>query len=105
MCLDSICSQHHHHQCISAKRFWNNLYHLVEPFSGKPAIDPTEEMKKQNYTVRKMFQVLIDENKDLKFWGHSVCIKANVYVQTGMANLIYNYGFLCVVVMNSKQKP
>jgi len=37
-------------------RFWNNLYQFVEPFSGKPAIDPTEEMKKQNYTVRKMFQ-------------------------------------------------
>ena len=29
----------------------------MEPFSGKPAIDPTEAMKKQNYTVRKMFQV------------------------------------------------
>jgi len=37
-------------------RFWNNLYQFVEPFSGKPAIDPTEAMKKQNYTVRKMFQ-------------------------------------------------
>ena len=34
------------------------MYQLVEPFSGKPAIDPTEAMKKQNYTVRKMFQVL-----------------------------------------------
>jgi len=37
-------------------RFWNNLYPLLEPYSGKPAVDPTEEMKKQNYTVRKMFE-------------------------------------------------
>eukprot|EP00090_Calanus_glacialis_P005014 TRINITY_DN13830_c0_g1_i1.p1 TRINITY_DN13830_c0_g1~~TRINITY_DN13830_c0_g1_i1.p1 ORF type:complete len:639 (+),score=143.90 TRINITY_DN13830_c0_g1_i1:25-1917(+) len=37
-------------------RFWNNLYPLLEPYSGKPAIDPTEELKKQNYTVRKMFE-------------------------------------------------
>ena len=28
-------------------RFWNNLYPLLEPYSGKPAIDPTEELKKQ----------------------------------------------------------
>ena len=42
---------------ILIKRFWNNLYQFVEPFSGKPAIDPTEAMKKQNYTIRKMFQV------------------------------------------------
>ena len=42
---------------IFTKRFWNNLYQFLEPFSGKPAIDPTEAMKKQNYTVRKMFQV------------------------------------------------
>ena len=42
---------------IFTNRFWNNLYQFVEPFSGKPAIDPTEAMKKQNYTVRKMFQV------------------------------------------------
>ena len=37
-------------------RFWNNIYPLLEPYSGKPAIDPTEELKKQNYTVRKMFE-------------------------------------------------
>jgi len=37
-------------------RFWNNLYRYAEPFSGKPAIDPTEAMKEQNYTVQKMFQ-------------------------------------------------
>ena len=37
-------------------RFWNNLYSIVEPYKGKPAIGPTEELKKQNYTVRKMFE-------------------------------------------------
>ena len=37
-------------------RFWNNLYRFAEPFSGKPAIDPTPAMKEQNYTVLKMFQ-------------------------------------------------
>ena len=47
------------HAFIFSGRFWNNLYQFVEPFSGKPAIDPTEAMKKQNYTVRKMFQVLL----------------------------------------------
>merc|ERR1711936_215646 len=37
-------------------RFWNNLYRFAEPFSGKPAIDPSQAMKEQNYTVFKMFQ-------------------------------------------------
>jgi len=36
-------------------RFWNNLYKFAEPFSGKPAIDPSPAMKEQNYTVLKMF--------------------------------------------------
>jgi len=36
-------------------RFWNNLYKFAEPFSGKPAIDPSQAMKEQNYTVLKMF--------------------------------------------------
>jgi len=37
-------------------RFWNNLYPLLEPYSGKASINPIEELKKQNYTVRKMFE-------------------------------------------------
>ena len=37
-------------------RFWNNLYRFAEPFSGKPAIDPSQAMKEQNYTVLKMFK-------------------------------------------------
>ena len=37
-------------------RFWSGLYKLVEPFPGKPAIDPTESMVKQNYTAAKMFR-------------------------------------------------
>jgi hypothetical protein len=36
-------------------RFWNNLYKHLVPFPGKPSLDPTEAMAKQNYTVRKMF--------------------------------------------------
>jgi len=41
-------------------RFWSGLYKLVEPFSGKPAIDPSPKMKEQNYTVRKMYQTADD---------------------------------------------
>jgi hypothetical protein len=37
-------------------RFWNNLYSLAVPFPDKPEIVPNEEMKKQNYTVVKMFE-------------------------------------------------
>jgi peptidyl-dipeptidase A len=37
-------------------RFWNNLYKDLVPFPNKPSLDPTEEMIKQNYTVRKMFE-------------------------------------------------
>jgi hypothetical protein len=37
-------------------RFWNNLYEMVEPFQGKPAVNPSPAMKTQNYTVLKMFQ-------------------------------------------------
>ena len=29
---------------------------FAEPFSGKPAIDPSEAMREQNYTVAKMFR-------------------------------------------------
>ena len=28
-------------------RFWNNLYKHVEPFKGKPAIDPSPAMREQ----------------------------------------------------------
>jgi len=41
-------------------RFWNNLYPLLEPYSGKVAIDASDEMKKQNYTVKKMFKTADD---------------------------------------------
>jgi Angiotensin-converting enzyme len=37
-------------------RFWNNLYKYLVPFPDKPSLDPTEAMKKQNYTVQKMFE-------------------------------------------------
>jgi hypothetical protein len=37
-------------------RFWGNLYTMAVPFPDKPQIVPNEEMKKQNYTVLKMFE-------------------------------------------------
>ncbi len=37
-------------------RFWNNLYKDLVPYPNKPNLDPTEEMIKQYYTVRKMFE-------------------------------------------------
>jgi len=63
-------------------RFWNNLYPLLEPFSGKPAIDPSEELKKQNYTVRKMYETADDfyasmglERVPDNFWNLSLLEK------------------------------
>ena len=37
-------------------RFWNNLYKHMVPYPEKPDIDPSDEMRAQNYTVEKMFQ-------------------------------------------------
>ena len=37
-------------------RFWSGLYDFLVPFPDKPSLDPTEAMKEQNYTVRKMFE-------------------------------------------------
>ena len=37
-------------------RFWSGLYDFLVPFPDKPSLDPTEAMKAQNYTVRKMFE-------------------------------------------------
>ncbi|XP_059145136.1 angiotensin-converting enzyme-like [Physella acuta] len=34
---------------------WNYLLDLVLPYPGKPTLDVTAELKKQNYTVEKMF--------------------------------------------------
>ncbi len=38
-------------------RFWSGLYDQMIPYPDKPSIDPSEEMKAQNYTVEKIFQV------------------------------------------------
>ena len=32
------------------------LYNFLVPFPDKPSLDPTEAMKEQNYTVRKMVE-------------------------------------------------
>ena len=84
-------------------RFWNNLYpvnivwstvcqkahgptlflfQLVEPYPGKPAINPTENLKKQNYTGLKMFQTADDFYHDMgmrrvpeSFWNQSMLTK------------------------------
>ena len=38
-------------------RFWASLYEHMVPYPNKPSIDPSEEMKRQNYTVEKIYQV------------------------------------------------
>ncbi len=38
-------------------RFWSPLYDLMVPYPDKPSVDPSEEMKRQNYTVEKIFRV------------------------------------------------
>ncbi|CAL1546901.1 unnamed protein product [Lymnaea stagnalis] len=35
---------------------WENLIGVLKPFKDKPALDVTEEMKKQNYTAQKIFE-------------------------------------------------
>lgn len=36
---------------------WVNIYDLVEPYKGKPSLDVTANMKKQNYNADKMFRL------------------------------------------------
>ena len=36
---------------------WENIYDLVEPYKGKPSLDVTANMVKQNYTALKMVQL------------------------------------------------
>ena len=36
---------------------WVNIYDLVEPYKGKPSLDVTANMVKQNYTALKMVQL------------------------------------------------
>ncbi len=40
-------------------RFWSPLYELMVPYPDKPSVDPSEEMKRQNYTVEKIFRVRV----------------------------------------------
>lgn len=58
------------------------LFQLVEPFPGKPAINPTENLKKQNYTGLKMFQTADNFYHDMgmrrvpeSFWNDSMLTK------------------------------
>merc|ERR1719245_2622375 len=55
---------------------------LVEPYPGKPAINPIENLKKQNYTGLKMFQTADDfyHNMGMRrvpesFWNKSMLTK------------------------------
>nr|XP_002735388.2 PREDICTED: angiotensin-converting enzyme-like [Saccoglossus kowalevskii] len=63
-------------------RFWNNLYSLVEPYSGGTNVDVTDEMKAQNYTVDKMFHTADDFFTSMglaeappPFWEESMFVK------------------------------
>ena len=46
-------------------RFWSGLGKIVQPYSGKASVDPTLAMVKQNYTVRRMFEMGDDFFKSL----------------------------------------
>lgn len=37
-------------------RFWTNLYKIAVPYPAEPSLDVTENMRKQNYTVRRMYE-------------------------------------------------
>lgn len=41
-------------------RFWNNLYRFMIPYPDKPSVDPSEQLRAQNYTVEKMFHTADD---------------------------------------------
>ncbi|PVD23094.1 hypothetical protein C0Q70_16356 [Pomacea canaliculata] len=58
---------------------WNSLQDLLMPFPSKPILDVTEEMVKQKYTPRKIFEVSDDFFKSLgmiempfEFWNKSM---------------------------------
>ncbi|EDO33733.1 predicted protein, partial [Nematostella vectensis] len=36
---------------------WVNIYPLVEPYSGKPSLDVTKNLRQQNYTAVKMVEL------------------------------------------------
>ncbi len=38
-------------------RFWSGLNKIVQPYPGKTSLDPTPAMIKQNYTIRRMFEL------------------------------------------------
>ena len=37
-------------------RFWNNIYKDLIPYPNKTSVDPSDELKKQGYTVEKMYR-------------------------------------------------
>lgn len=36
-------------------RFWSNIYNIALPYPDGALLDVTENMRKQNYTVRRMY--------------------------------------------------
>ncbi|CAL1534581.1 unnamed protein product [Lymnaea stagnalis] len=61
---------------------WNNLIEELTPFKGKPSLDITVEMVRQNYTALKIFQTANDFFKSLgmiempdSFWSDSLLEK------------------------------
>ncbi|KAK3712055.1 hypothetical protein RRG08_045043 [Elysia crispata] len=58
---------------------WNNIADLVNPFKNKQLMDVTEEMKRQGYTIKKMFETAEDffyslgfDNMTQIFWEKSM---------------------------------
>ncbi|XP_041371786.1 uncharacterized protein LOC121385251 [Gigantopelta aegis] len=61
---------------------WGNIFNILQPFKGKSAIDVTDEMRAQNYTVLKMFKTAEDFYLSLglrkmpdSFWKKSMISK------------------------------
>ncbi|XP_022084562.1 angiotensin-converting enzyme-like [Acanthaster planci] len=61
---------------------WNNIYDLVIPYPDVPDLDVTQEMRRQGYTVHKMFKVAERFFKSLgmdpmpdSFWENSMLEK------------------------------
>ena len=74
------------------------LLQLVEPYPGKPAINPIENLKKQNYTGLKMFQTADTFYHDMgmrrvpeSFWNKSMLTKPTDGREVRRDNALMNF--------------
>ncbi|GFR76904.1 angiotensin-converting enzyme [Elysia marginata] len=63
-------------------QFWENIAEIVKPFKHKDLVDTTEELLRQNYTVKRMFETAEEffsslgfENMTDKFWNKSMFVQ------------------------------